>query len=81
MALDSHTYGFAFQEATWQFDADAYPEVAAAFAREIAGGGFPNLLAMAEQVASDSGGPPLDFEFGLDLILDGLARTLASSGS
>jgi hypothetical protein len=34
----------------------------------------PNLAAMAGMVATTPGGAPVDFEFGLNLILDGLER-------
>ena len=74
MALDSHTYGFVLQELAWPFDDEHAPEVAAAFARGLPAGEFPNLLAMAEMVSRAPGGVPADFEFGLDLILDGLER-------
>ena len=74
MALDSHTYGFVLQELAWPFDAENAPEVAAAFAQGLPAGDYPNLLAMAEMAATAPGGVPVDFEFGLDLILDGLER-------
>ncbi len=80
MALDSHTYGFAFQEAVWQFEGTDAREAAATMSGQLAGGEFPNVLAMAELTAADPGGPPLDFEFGLDLILDGLAQVLGREG-
>jgi AcrR family transcriptional regulator len=77
MALDSHTYGFVLQEMAWSFDTENAPEMAAAFAQALPEGEYPNLLAMAEMAATAPGGAPVDFEFGLDLILDGLERLLA----
>jgi AcrR family transcriptional regulator len=74
MALDSHTYGFVLQEMAWSFDTENAPEMAAAFAQGLPAGEYPNLLAMAEMAATAPGGAPVDFEFGLDLILDGLER-------
>ncbi len=74
MALDSHTYGFVLQEMAWSFDTENAPEMAATFARALPAGDYPNLLAMAEMVATTQGGAMVDFEFGLDLILDGLER-------
>jgi AcrR family transcriptional regulator len=74
MALDSHTYGFVLQERAWSFDSENAPEMAAAFARGLPAGEYPNLLAMADMAAATQGGAPVDFEFGLDLILDGLER-------
>jgi Tetracyclin repressor-like, C-terminal domain len=41
---------------------------------------YPNLHAMAEMVTTAPGGVPVDFEFGLDLILDGLERLLDTPG-
>ncbi len=72
MALDSHTYGFAMQELSLPLDAPEGPEIAATMARDVFAGRYPNLLAMAE--LSASGAMPIDFEFGLDLILGGLER-------
>ena len=80
MALDSHTYGFVLQELAWPFDVENAPEVAAGFARDLPANEYPNLLAMAEMVASASSGVPVDFEFGLDLILDGLERLRDTAG-
>ena len=74
MALDSHTYGFVLQEMAWSFDPENAPEMAATFARGLPAGDYPNLLRMAEMVATSPSGDPVDFEFGLDLILDGLER-------
>jgi AcrR family transcriptional regulator len=74
MALDSHTYGFVLQELAWPFDVEDAPELAATFARGLPAGDYPNLVAMAEMAAAAPGGVPADFEFGLDLILDGLER-------
>jgi AcrR family transcriptional regulator len=74
MALDSHTYGFVLQEMAWSFDTENAPEMAAAFARGLPAGEYPNVLAMAEMTATTPGGALVDFEFGLDLILDGLER-------
>ncbi len=74
MALDSHTYGFALQELAWPFDLENAPELAATFARGLPASEYPNLLAMAEMLTTAPHGVPVDFEFGLDLILDGLER-------
>ena len=71
MALDSHTYGFTMQELALPFDTGSAPGVAEAMAGVFADA-YPNLLAMAELAMS--GAPMLDFEFGLDLLLDGLER-------
>lgn len=80
MALDSHTYGFVLQELAWPFDLERAPEIAADFAQGLPAGEYPHLRAIAVMVTTEPGGVPLDFEFGLDLILDGLERLLASGG-
>ena len=53
--------------------------MAAAFARGLPAGEYPNLVAMAEMAATTPGGSSVDFEFGLDLILDGLERLTATA--
>lgn len=70
MALDSHTYGFTMQELALPFDAIGGPDLAAMMAGAFEP--YPNLVIMAELAAS--GAQMLDFEFGLDLLLDGLDR-------
>ena len=75
-ALDSHLYGFTMQVASWPFDADDYAEVAAAAAETLDVERYPNLAAMATMVATGREGVPLDYTFGLDLLLDGLERRL-----
>jgi AcrR family transcriptional regulator len=75
MALDSHTYGFTLQEQAWAFPVEAAPEMAAALAADLPAG-YPNMAAMVAFVASTQPGTILEFEFGLDLILDGLERLL-----
>jgi AcrR family transcriptional regulator len=75
MALDSHTYGFTLQEQAWAFPVEAAPEMAAALAADLPAE-YPNMAAMAAFVASTQPGTILEFEFGLDLILDGLERLL-----
>ncbi len=80
MALDSHTYGFVLQEMAWPFETENAPAMAATFARGLPAGEYPNLLAMAEMAATTHGGAMVDFEFGLDLILDGLERLRDTAG-
>jgi AcrR family transcriptional regulator len=77
MAIDSHTYGFTMQELALPFDAASAPGVAGEMAARVFADGYPNLAAMAELAMS--GAQLLDFEFGLDLLLDGLER-LRSAG-
>jgi hypothetical protein len=73
MAIDSHIYGFTLQELALPFNRDSMPEVAATFVAQVPAE-YPNLRAMAEHAAAGTDAVGVDFEFGLDLILDGLER-------
>jgi AcrR family transcriptional regulator len=79
-SLDSHLYGFTMQVASWPFDAEDSADVAIAMASQLPEETYPNIVAMARHVA-DTGRMPIDFEFGLDLILDGLERQLRARRS
>lgn len=73
MALDSHTYGFTIQELALPFNPETMPDVAVDFTQLIPAE-YPNVLAMAQLATQGVGAVPVEFEFGLDLILDGLER-------
>lgn len=73
MAIDSHIYGFTLQELALPFNRESMPEVAATFVEQVPAE-YPNLRAMAELAAGGTDVVGVDFEFGLDLILDGLER-------
>lgn len=73
MAIDSHVYGFTLQVLAWPFDLRDAPEEAAIMANETFGDAYPGLRAMAGLAVSGPG-VPIELEFGLDLILDGLER-------
>jgi AcrR family transcriptional regulator len=75
MVVDSHVYGFTLQVVAMPFDLRDAPEEAARLANETFGDAYPGLRAMAGLAASDPG-VPIELEFGLDLILDGLERRL-----
>lgn len=78
MALDSHIYGFTLQEAGLRVTMADPPRAAGDMAAR-AGDEYPNLRAIAEGAAADPGAFPVDFEFGLDLLLEGLGgRQLAT---
>jgi AcrR family transcriptional regulator len=73
--LDAYTYGFALQEKTIPFET---PEQSAEMAKVTVGEKGPEYPYLAEVVVefASSGGYDYteEFEFGLDLILDGLER-------
>jgi AcrR family transcriptional regulator len=74
-ALDSYVYGFALQEATLPFrNPRELEEVAAALLPKLAGA-FPHLAELAREHVLRPGYAFADeFEFGLELLLDGLER-------
>jgi AcrR family transcriptional regulator len=79
--IDSYSYGFALQEAGLPFDGpDTVSEVAGPILERLAADSYPHLTAMATgyylQPGYDFGD---EFEFGLDLILDGLAGWLQAA--
>ena len=78
--LDGHIFGFSLWEASHSYsDADA-SEMMAAFERTITADEYPYLREHGEQHFAE--GPHQDvsaFEFGLDLILDGLRKIRDSS--
>jgi hypothetical protein len=74
--LDSYTYGFALQEAGLPFEASGtVGEVAEPIMESFASGEYPHLVEMATDYYLQPGYNFGDeFEWGLDLILDGLDR-------
>lgn len=72
--LDSYVYGFALQEATLPFDtAEQTAEVAEMILSRLRPDEYPHLTELAvEHVLKPGYDYGNEFEFGLDLILDGL---------
>src|SRR5215207_4220981 len=79
-ALDSYIYGFALQERSLPLDTpDETAELAQAIMTQFPTDGYPHLAELTTQHVLRPGYDYGDeFEFGLDLILDGLER--ASGG-
>ena len=77
-ALDSYIYGFALQEAALPFDtAEEAAEVGGTMFARMPEGAFPHLTELTvEHVLQPGYDYGDEFEFGLDLILDGLERAL-----
>ena len=76
--LDAFVYGFAVQEASLPFEGpDTVADIAEPMMEHFSTGEYPHLVAMSAefflQPGYDFGN---EFEFGLDVILDGLARYL-----
>lgn len=75
--IDSYIYGFAQQEASLPFQAgEVTAEVAEMFMMQMSPKDYPRLTEFAvEHVLKPDYNFGLEFEFGLDLILDGLERS------
>ena len=75
-AIDSYTYGFALQEASLPFDsAEQTTEVAQMILAQLPAGEYPHLTELTiEHVLRPGYDYGDEYEFGLDLILDGLER-------
>ena len=78
--LDSYVYGFALQEAALPFEGpESVGEVAEPIMELMAAGEYPRLVEMATSYYLQPGYDFADeFQFGLDLILDGLEKLLVT---
>jgi hypothetical protein len=75
--LDAYVYGFALQEAGLPFDSETAPDVAEAILAQFPSDAYPYLAELTTEHVLQPGYDYGDeFEFGLDLILDGLERLL-----
>ncbi len=74
--LDSYIYGFALQEATLPFDtAEETADLAQAIMARFSTGEYPHLTELTvEHVLKPGYDYGNEFEFGLDLVLDGLEK-------
>ncbi|MBE9139525.1 TetR/AcrR family transcriptional regulator C-terminal domain-containing protein [Nodosilinea sp. LEGE 07088] len=75
-AIDSHVYGFTLQELNFPIEAADYSEIAADYLPQIPAEQYPYMNRLTHQVIQGDYDGLHDFEFGLDLILDGLDRLL-----
>jgi AcrR family transcriptional regulator len=77
-ALDSYIYGFALQEASLPFDTgEETAELAQAMLAQFPADEYPHLAEFTfKHVLRPGYDYASEYEFGLDLILDGLARAL-----
>ena len=77
-AIDSHVHGFTLLELNFPFEPDAYATAAAAYLPSLPAERYPHLHALTVEVAEGRHRGIHDFDFGLELILDGLERLLAA---
>ena len=73
-ALDSHITGFTLWELSHNITADNVGDLAAQFLAKFPAADYPLLYEHVEQHLAGFGRDTSAFEFGLDLILDGLER-------
>ena len=72
--MDNYIYGFALQQQNFPVNPDDYPSAAAAYLPMLSPELYPQMRELTTLVASGAHNGGLDFEFGLDVILDGLER-------
>lgn len=77
-ALTSHTYGFVLNEQNFPLEPEAYADAAKSFLPNLPETTYPYMRALALEVIEGRFSGLNDFSFGLDLILDGLARQSAT---
>lgn len=79
---DAYIYGFLLQEKTMPFETpEESGEIVAAQAQSAAFQEFPYLMEVATELPKRGYDYATEFEFGLDLILDGLERLRAGPGA
>ena len=77
-ALDNHIYGYTMQEVNFPIEKDQYAEVAMEYQEQIDTGDYPYLAEMSGMIIRGEYSGFHDFDFGLELILDGLERKLGA---
>lgn len=73
-AIDAHIYGFTLQELNFPFEAQEYSAAAENYLSLIPADKYPYLNGMTQRVMSGKYDGIHDFEFGLELMLDGLEQ-------
>ncbi|MEK0156444.1 TetR/AcrR family transcriptional regulator [Arthrobacter oryzae] len=81
--LDSYIYGFALQEAALPFDGrNTAAEITTPIVERFSTGEYPHMVEIAvEHVLKPGYDFGDEFGFGLDLIIDGLSRSIPGLGS
>lgn len=73
-AMDSHIYGFTLQELNFPFEVPEYQQAAKEFLPRIPAHEYPYFSQLAQLIGQGGYNGVHDFDFGLDLTLDGLER-------
>ena len=73
--LDSYIYGFALQEANLPFATpEEQAQVGEAMLQQLSADEYPAMAQVASEFLESGAHYAVEFEFGLDLVLDGIAR-------
>jgi len=73
-SIDSHVYGYTLQELNYPVDPETYRSAAAQFLPMIPVTQYPYMHAAAQQIIDGQYDGRTQFDFGLDIILDGVRR-------
>jgi AcrR family transcriptional regulator len=76
-AMDSLIYGYTLQQLNHPFEPQQYPEAAETYLPRLPPGQYPHLTELAVHVMEGHYDGVPEFTFSVDLVLDGLERTLA----
>jgi len=83
--LDSYIYGYTLQELNYPFDMAEIKKVAATYLPHLPTNEYPYMAELTEHIVSSSYKENYigvhDYNFGLDLILNGLERILTTTNS
>jgi AcrR family transcriptional regulator len=79
-AIDSHIYGFTLQELNFPLDRAEYASAARGFLPMLPAEQYPYMRELTQLVADGAHHGVQQFEFGLELILDGLERLRTKRG-
>ena len=74
-ALDSHLYGFTFQELNFPMEPRHCVKAAKQFLPFLPAAQYPHLRSLTEKVIARQHSGQHDFQFGLHLLLEGLEAT------
>jgi hypothetical protein len=72
--IDSYIYGFTIQKQNFPFKPSEYQKVATQYLPHLSHEDFPHVYSMTAKVADGSHAGIQDFDFGLNLILEGLDK-------
>lgn len=78
-AIDSHVYGYTIQELNYPVDPSAYKAAAAQYLPMIPKSDYPFVYEAAKQIIDGTYDGIVQFDFGLELILDGLTRWVSTN--